>query len=203
MKRGKKIIIICFCVTLLILVIFIFFKINMAKNLKIGNNKSSQEMVDNILNMKNYEAVIEVEVKSNKNQNKYIIKQNYDGENESSQEVLEPSNIKGVKITKTNGELKLENTNLNLVSILENYEYLSENHLDLDSFITDYKESNNSKYSENQEEIIMETSSKKDLKIKKSLYINKKTGMPTKLEIEDTNKKIAVYILYREVNVNS
>ena len=76
MKRGKKIIIICFCVTLLILVIFIFFKINMAKNLKIGNNKSSQEMVDNILNMKNYEAVIEVEVKSNKNQNKYIIKQN-------------------------------------------------------------------------------------------------------------------------------
>ena len=25
----------------------------------------------------------------------------------------------------------------------------------------------------------------------------------TKLEIEDTNKKIAVYILYREVNVNS
>ena len=86
---------------------------------------------------------------------------------------------------------------------MENYEYLSENHLDLDSFITDYKESNNSKYSENQEEIIMETSSKKDLKIKKSLYINKKTGMPTKLEIEDTNKKIAVYILYREVNVNS
>lgn len=160
-------------------------------------------MVDDILNMKTYEAVIEVEVKSNKNQNKYIIKQKYDGENESYQEILEPSNIKGVKIIKTNGELKIENTNLNLVSIFENYEYLSENHLDLDSFISDYRENENSKYIEQQDEIIMKTSSKENLKITKSLYINKKTGMPTKLEIEDTNKKTAVYILYSEVNVNS
>ncbi len=203
MKSGKKIIIICFCVIFLILIIFIFFKINMAKNLKIGNNKSSQEMADDILNMKTYEAVIEVEVKSNKNQNKYVIKQKYNGKNENSQEVLEPSNIKGVKITKINGELKLENTNLNLVSIFENYKYLSENYLDLDSFISDYKENDNSKYKENQEEIIMETQSKNNLSIRKSLYINKKTGMPTKLEIEDANKKTAVYILYREVNVNS
>lgn len=160
-------------------------------------------MVDDVLNMKTYEAVIEVEVKSNKNQNKYIIKQKYDGENESYQEILEPSNIKGVKIIKTNGELKIENTNLNLVSIFENYEYLSENHLDLDSFISDYRENENSKYIEQQDEIIMKTSSKENLKITKSLYINKKTGMPIKLEIEDTNKKTAVYILYSEVNVNS
>ena len=175
----------------------------MVKNLKIGNNKSSQEMVDNILNMKSYEAVIEVEVKSNKNENKYVIKQQYNGENQNSQEVLEPSNIKGVKITKINGELKIENTNLNLLSVFENYEYLSENHLDLDSFISDYKNNNNSKYKENQEEIIMQTSSKNNSKIEKNLYINKKTGEPTKLEIKDTNKKTAVYILYKEVDVNS
>ena len=175
----------------------------MVKNLKIGNNKSSQEVVDNILNMKTYEAEIEVEVKSNKNQNKYVIKQEYNGENDNYQEVLEPSNIKGVKITKKNDELKLENTNLNLVSIFENYEYLSENHLDLDSFISDYKESRYSKYKENEDEIIMETFSQNDSKIEKDLYINRKTGMPTKLEINDTNKKTAVYILYREVNVNS
>ena len=203
MKNHKKIIIICSSVFLIILIVFLFCYFYMVKNLKIGNNKSSQEMVDDILNIKAYEAVIEVEVKSNKNQNKYIIKQKYNGKNESYQEVLEPSNIKGVKIIKTNGELKLENTNLNLVSIFENYEYLSENYLDLDSFISDYKENENSKYREEQEEIIMETSSKENLKIKKSLYINKKTGMPTKLEIEDTNKKTAVYILYSEVNVNS
>lgn len=175
----------------------------MVKNLKIGNNRTSQEMVDNILNMKTYEALIEVEVQSNKNQNKYVIKQVYNGENDNYQEVLEPTNIKGIKITKSNGELKLENTNLNLVSIFEDYQYLSENHLDLDSFIKDYKENENSKYSESQDEIIMETLSKTNSKIEKKLYIDKETGEPTKLEINDNNKKTAVYILYREVTVNS
>ena len=201
-EKKRKIVIVCFIVTL-ILIVFLISYFFMVKNLKIGNNKSSQEVVDNILNMKTYEAEIEVEVKSNKNQNKYVIKQEYNGENDNYQEVLEPSNIKGVKITKDNDELKLENTNLNLVSIFENYEYLSENHLDLDSFISDYKESRYSKYKENEDEIIMETFSQNDSKIEKDLYINRKTGMPTKLEINDTNKKTAVYILYREVNVNS
>lgn len=201
-EKKKKSKYIC-AIFFVILIVLLFCYFYMVKNLKIGNNKSSQEMVDDILNMKTYEAVIEVDVKSNKNQNKYIIKQKYNGENDSYQEVLEPSNIKGVKITKTNGELKLENTNLNLVSIFENYEYLSENHLDLDSFISDYKQDVNSKYMEKQEDIVMETFSKTNSKIKKSLYINRKTGKPIKLEIDDTNKKTAVYILYKEVNVNS
>ena len=104
-------------------------------------------MVDDILNMKTYEAIIEVEVNSNKNQNKYVLKQKYN-EEESYQEVLEPSNIKGVKITRTEGNLKLENSNLNLTSIFENYSYLSENNLDLSCFINDYKSNNNSKYRE-------------------------------------------------------
>ena len=198
----KKIIIVCFIIVLIVIVFLISYFF-MVKNLKIGNNKSSQEVVDNILNMKTYEAEIEVEVRSNKNRNRYVIKQEYNGENDNYQEVLEPSNIKGVKITKKNDELKLENTNLNLVSIFENYEYLFENHLDLDSFVSDYKESSYSKYKENEDEIIMETLNKNDSKIEKDLYINRKTGLPTKLEINDTNKKTAVYILYREVNVNS
>lgn len=201
-NKKKKYIIICFIVSLIILV-FLFCYFYMVKNLKIGNNRTSQEMVDNILNMKTYEALIEVEVQSNKNQNKYVIKQVYNGENDNYQEVLEPTNIKGIKITKSNGELKLENTNLNLVSIFEDYQYLSENHLDLDSFIKDYKENENSKYSESQDEIIMETLSKTNSKIEKKLYIDKETGEPTKLEINDNNKKTAVYILYREVTVNS
>ena len=200
--KNKKIIFACF-IGILILIVFLICCFLMTKNLKTGNNKSSQEVVENILNMKTYEAVIEVDVKSNKNENKYVIKQIYNNEEDSYQEVLEPSNIKGVKIIKKEGELKLENTNLNLVSIFENYEYLSESNLDLNSFISDYKESNYSKYKENIDEIVMETTSKNDSKTEKNLYINKKTGMPTRLEINDTNKKNAVYILYREVNVNS
>ena len=80
---------------------------------------------------------------------------------------------------------------------------MSENPLDLNNFISDYKQYNNSRYKEKQEEIIMETLSKTNFKIKKSLYINKKTEKPIKLEIDDTNKKTSVYILYREVNINS
>lgn len=171
----------------------------MVKNIKIGNNKNSQEMVDDILHMKTYEAIIEVEVNSNKNQNKYVLKQKYN-EEESYQEVLEPSNIKGVKITRAEGNLKLENSNLNLTSIFENYSYLSENNLDLSCFINDYKSNNNSKYREDDNQIVMETNGNNDYK---TLYINKKTGKPEKLEIVDANKKNTVYILYKEVDVNS
>ena len=205
MKINRKNIIIYVCLGLIlaVFIILLFFKFNMAKNLKIGNNKSSQDMVNDILNIKSYETVIEVDVKSNKTQNKYLIKQRYDGDNDNYQEVLEPNNIKGVKITKSNGELKLENSKLNLVSIFENYEYLSENDLDLSTFIKDYKENSSSKYTEKQDEVLMETISNNNLDVKKVLYIDKKTGKITKLEIEDTNKKTAVYILYREVNVNS
>ncbi len=201
-KNSKKLYI---SILILILILFvIFFAFFMVKNFKTGNNKSSQDMVNDVLNIKSYNATIEVEVKSNKNQNKYIIKQSYKNENENSQEVIEPSNIKGVKIIKENGVLKLENSKLNLLSVFENYSYLSENDLDLSSFINDYKNNKNSNYTENDNEIIIKTENinSKNKTIKK-LYINKKNGKIEKMEIEDTNKKIAVYILYREVNVNS
>ena len=201
-KNPKKLYI---SILILILILFvIFFAFFMVKNFKTGNNKSSQDMVNDVLNIKSYNATIEVEVKSNKNQNKYIIEQSYKNENENSQEVIEPSNIKGVKIIKENGVLKLENSKLNLLSVFENYSYLSENDLDLSSFINDYKNNKNSNYTENDNEIIIKTENinSKNKTIKK-LYINKKNGKIEKMEIEDTNKKIAVYILYREVNVNS
>lgn len=201
-KNSKKLYI---SILILILILFvIFFAFFMVKNFKTGNNKSSQDMVNDVLNIKSYNATIEVEVKSNKNQNKYIIEQSYKNENENSQEVIEPSNIKGVKIIKENGVLKLENSKLNLLSVFEDYSYLSENDLDLSSFINDYKNNKNSNYTENDNEIIIKTENinSKNKTIKK-LYINKKNGKIEKMEIEDTNKKIAVYILYREVNVNS
>ena len=201
-KNSKKLYI---SILILILILFvILFAFFMVKNFKTGNNKSSQDMVNDVLNIKSYNATIEVEVKSNKNQNKYIIEQSYKNENENSQEVIEPSNIKGVKIIKENGVLKLENSKLNLLSVFENYSYLSENDLDLSSFINDYKNNKNSNYTENDNEIIIKTENinSKNKTIKK-LYINKKNGKIEKMEIEDTNKKTAVYILYREVNVNS
>ena len=191
--------IILFLIILIILIaigLFIFFNNKGTKNFKIGNNTSSQEIVDYILNINSYEAVIEVDVKSNKNENKYKIKQIYNGNDNNSQEVLEPSNIAGVKLIKEGNNLKLENSNLNLTNILQNYEYISDNVLDLSSFIEDYKNNSNSKWEEKNDKILMKTSNR-------TLYINRENGKPEKLDIQDNDKKNAIYILYNEVNVNS
>lgn len=197
MKKNRIIL------TSIIIFILVFFCFYMIKKNRIGNNKSSQEVVEAILNIKSYETIIEVNIKNSKNENKYLIKQKYESENSSYQEIIEPTNIQGIKITKKQGELKIENTKLSLVSIYNNYDYLSENYLDLSSFINDYKSNNDSRYQEKQDKVIMETSNNKDIKTKKKLYIDKKTGKIEKMEIEDTNKKISVYILYKEVYVNS
>ncbi len=181
-----------------IVIFFLFFNKKTAKNLKIGNNTSSQEIVDNILNISSYETVIEVEVNSNKNSNKYKLKQQYEGENMSVQEVLEPSNIEGTKITKKGNQLKLENTKLQLSSVMENYEYLSNNCLDLSSFIKEYKEDNNANWKEENNTIQMKCTTNER---EKKLEIDKTTGNPTKMEIKDINKKTSIYILYTEVNL--
>ena len=197
--KNKKIIIIVIGV----LSYVIFFRNNTAKNLKIGNNTTSQEIVDFILNMTSYEAKIEVDVQSNKNESKYILKQNYNGEEDNCQEVLEPSNIAGVKLIRNGNVLKLENTELNLTSIFENYQYVADSCLDLSSFIKDYKQDQKASWEEKNEKIIMQAESQGTSKKQKKLYIDKKTGKPEKMELQETNKKTVIYILYNEITVNS
>ena len=194
--KGRKIFILFFLIIIIILGLVLIFKNKGTKNFKIGNNTSSQEIVDYILNINSYEAVIEVDVKSNKNENKYKIKQVFNGKDNNSQEVLEPGNIAGVKLIKDENSLRLENSNLGLTNILQNYEYISDNALDLSSIIEDYKNNSNSKWEEKNDKIIMKTSSK-------TLYINRENGLPEKMKVQDNDKKTAVYILYSEVNVNS
>ncbi|MEE0865202.1 MAG: hypothetical protein U0L98_00085 [Clostridia bacterium] len=194
--KNKRIVFLIVLIILIAIGLFIFFSNNETRNFKIGNNTSSQEIVDYILNINSYEAIIEVDVKSNKNENKYKIKQVYNGENNNSHEVLEPSNIAGVKLIKEGNNLKLENSNLNLTNIMQNYEYISDNVLDLYSFIEDYKSNTNSKWEEKNDKIVMKTSNR-------TLYINRENGLLEKMEIHDNSKKTAIYILYNEVNVNS
>ena len=181
-------------------IFFIFFNNNTAKKIKIGNNSSSQEIVDYILNISSYEATVEVNVNSNKNTNKYILKQKYEKPDIMTQEVIEPSNIAGIKIIRQGNELKIENTNLNLTSIFNNYEYISENSLDLNCFIENYRKSEKSEFREEDNKILMKT---KILNMEKVLYIDKKTVLPVKMEIKDNSKKNEVYILYNEVKINN
>ena len=73
------------------------------------------------------------------------------------------------------------------------------------SFIEDYKKSEESNYEENETQIVMKTISQNSNKYTKyeTLYIDKETANPTKLEIKDDNEKTTVYILYNEVKINS
>lgn len=199
----KKYYLILLFIIFIISIGFIFYK-NSIKNLKIGNNKNSQEIVDYILNLSSYEAEVTVNITSNKNSNKYILKQKYQKDKEHIQEVIEPSNIAGVKIINDGKNLKIENSNLNLNEIIENYTNLENNNLDLSMFIDEYKNSNESNYEEKDDEIIMKVKNdKENIYVKeKILYINKKTYKPVKLEIKDNKQKERIYILYNEVEIN-
>lgn len=196
-----------FLITIIIFLIILIsiFYINESKKSKIGHTNNSQEIVANILNISSYNATIDVKVVSNKNENKYIIKQEYKSKDSNLQEVIEPSNIAGTKIIKEGNKLILENSSLNLSSIIENYQYISSNNLDLSSFIEDYKNDSRADYEENENEIKMyavgDTNNNSDSKCKKTLYIDKKTNLPKQLEIEWTNKNNKVYILYNEVEI--
>lgn len=99
--------------------------------------------------------------------------------------------------------LKLENTNLNLTSIFENYQYVADSCLDLSSFIKDYKQDQKAIWEEKDEKIIMQAESQGTIRRQKKLYIDKKTGKPEKMELQDTNKKAVIFILYNEITVNS
>ena len=200
MNKKSILILIAILFLLLVNIFFIFFYNNTAKNLKIGNNTTSQEIVDYILNISSYEAEVEVKINSNKSQNKYILKQQYKNPDLSIQEVIEPQNIAGVKIERTEKQLKIENTKLNLSSVFEDYKYIADNLLDLNSFIKDYKENKESKWIEENNQIIMQVNKEQE---QKTLTIDKITGAPKKLEINWTNKKDSVYILYNEVKINS
>ena len=141
--KVKKIIIF---VSLIVIAILIFFFVkNNYKKFNIGNNitsKSIEEVENYILNINSYKAKIEVEVQSNKNENKYILMQKFAKPNISKQEVLEPSNVKGIETIYNGKDLTINNSNLGLSSIYENYQYMIDNCLWINSFIEDYKECN-------------------------------------------------------------
>ena len=126
--KNKKVIIF---ISLMIIAIIVFFFIkNNYKKINIGNNitsKSTEQVEEYILNISSYKAKIELEVKSNKNENKYVLMQKYTSPNISKQEVIEPENIKGLETIYDGASLTINNSNLGLSSIYENYQYMVDN----------------------------------------------------------------------------
>lgn len=196
MKKNKLIIFLIFAIIIISLIIF--FTVNNNKKIEIGNNDSNQ-----ILNMNSYKAKIEVTIVSNKNTNKYKMIQEYKNGEYCIQEIEEPENIRGVRIEYNNNTLTLKNSNLNLTNVYENYKYITENNLFLNEFIKDFNDNGNSKKEETEDEIILQTDCKTQenkYQIKKKLTIDKKTNKPKKLEVQDINQNITVYILYSEIS---
>ncbi len=202
MKLSKKIVYTIVIILFIIVGILIYKK--MIKNTKMGNNMNSHEIVDYILNISSYKSNISVQVNSNKNSNKYVLEQEHNTENGSTQVVIEPSNISGVKIVLKDGILKVENTNLNLSKIFENYKGLEDNSLDLISFIEDYKKYDKSGFEENENEIVLKTKTDNQNKYQqnKILYINKEKKIPTKLIVEDNNQNTTINIQYNSIEIN-
>ena len=69
--------------------------------------------------------------------------------------VVEPSNIEGLTILYENGKLTVNNTKLNLQTVYDNYEEITQNNLWLNSFIEEYKNNNNRSISEDSNYVIM------------------------------------------------
>lgn len=199
MKKRYIIILIC-----IFLIIFSFFYYNFFIN---GNNifkKSDEEIIDNILNADfNYTAEANVTIYSNKNQNTYEIKQEETKEH-SFLEVISDGDIKGLNLEYEENKLILKNTELNLEKIFENYNELSSNYLFLKSFVKEYLESEDIKILEDNENTIVVKitllNSNKYIKYKE-LYIDRKTELPKKLIIKNSDKQIKVCIIYNNIEI--
>ena len=204
MKNIKKVFVFVILIILFLSIVF-FIKIYY-KNMIIGNNissKSTQQIVDNILNIKSYDSNITVKIISNKNENTYVINQTNIGDRLFKQEILEPENISGTIIMYDNGKLNIKNTKLNLNKIYEDYKYITNNQLLLNSFIEDYKNGDITNIEENKNNIILtvQTDINKYI-VSKNLIIDKNTGKPRELQIKDGSQNTLVYILYNRIEVN-
>lgn len=200
---GKKIKVVLLSGILVLIFCLLFFKKIYYKKNNIGNNINIKSLDENyILDINDFNATIELIVNSNKNTNKYVIKQEVK-DNICKQEVIEPENIRGVKIIYDNGKLTVCNSKLSLSKIYENYPYIAENIIFLNDFIQEYKIAKQEKKSnieENEEYVILTIENNKNIK---KLYVQKNSRKPYKIVVQDNNKKDVFYILYKEINIEN
>ena len=189
-------------ILIILLIIFVlFFLVQIIyKTHKNGNNigKSTDDLVEYILNISSYEAKIEVTITSNKTTNKYMFNQYYVENKYARQIVQEPLPIQNLEILYKDNKLEIKNTNLGISKIYENYKNINSNSLWLNSF-TDSCNGEGYSLEENNDEVIIKNKKENN----KMLYINKKTKLPTKLVIQDNSNKNEIYIEYKEIKLNS
>lgn len=203
-KKIKILFIVLMGITIISFFIFFLFCDKTKENGNTIISQSEETIVENILNMEQYTAEMIVKVQSNKNDNQYKIKQTYQKSNVEKQEILEPSHIAGITTEYDGKNLKLTNPKLNLTTLYENYPYAVSNDLWLSSFINDYQNDSNKKSSIKEGEILLEVKNETGNKynLYKKLYIDTKTGKPTKLVVQDINQNTMIYISYTKIEIS-
>ena len=180
-----------FVIILLLILIFLYYNTSI-----FGNNiiiKDENKLVNSCLeSFYNYEAEIEVTIKSNKTTNVYNMNQKVQGDY-SFFEVTSSGKINGLKVELENNNLKIYNTELNLNKIYENYNAILKNDLFLNNFSDEFKNSNSTTYKEDSQ-FILETENRR-----KRLYISSQDLKPSKLEIKDNAKNTAICIIYKRI----
>lgn len=143
-----------FVIILLLILVFLYYNTSI-----FGNNiiiKDENKIASAVLNsFYNYEAEIEVTVKSNKTVNSYEMKQTVK-DNYSSFEVTSTGKINGLKVEFENSTLKFSNTELKLNKIYDNYDAIIKNSLFLNNFADEFSSTNSTTYKDNNQ-FIFET----------------------------------------------
>ena len=170
-----------------------------------GNNiiRNQEEFIEDIFeDLECYEADIDVVITSNKNENKYNMKQIVDGD-DSKLIINSPENVKGLEIEIKDNNLKITNTKTNMEKVYENYKKIINSSLFISSFIEEYEEFP-SQIQENDNEIIVKIVLERENNTYtkfKELYLDKETGLPRKLLIKDNNQKINTSIIYSDIKI--
>ncbi len=196
---NRRIVFIFVLICIIIFFIFYYIFCILGNNININQDK----VVDDILNsFNNYEANIDVIVKSNKTENYYNMFQIVDNKY-SKMIVNSPDNIKDLTVEVTDNKLKIANTKINMEKVYDDYEYIINNSLFLNTFTNDYK-NNEGNISENEEEIIFEVEIKNSSNTYinfKELHINKKNKVPKELIIKDNTQKTSIRIIYNDIKI--
>ncbi len=195
-NKKKMFIFVLICIIVFLIFYYIF------SNLVNNMNRSEDEIVEDILNkLNNYEANIDVIVKSNKTENNYNMIQEV-GNGYSKMTVNAPENVAGMSIELTNNKLKFTNGKNNMKKVYNDYKDIMNNSLFLNSFIYDYK-NNKSKIYENNDEIIIEVYIDNNTYVNlKELHLDKANKIPRELIIGDDTKKDNIRIIYNDIKIN-
>ncbi len=195
----KKIMFIFVLICITLFMIFYYIFCISGNNININQD----EIVEDILKKySNYEADIDVIVRSNKKENNYSMFQLVEGKN-SKLIVNSPENIKDMTIELNDSILKVKNVKLDMEKIYNNYKSVLNNSLFLNSFIEDYY-NNESKVYENEEEIIIEVNIKNNSNTYvsfKELHLDKNKKSPKELIIKDNTKKNNIRIIYNNIKI--